>query len=171
MKKTIIKKILSILAVIAVLLAFGLCAIASSDSSDSDDDQGAGDANQNENGSNLGNYNVVIKSCRLAEDYEGNPIVIITYSFTNNDKDPANFSYTFEDNVYQNGIGLNECYFVSEEANYSSDNQLKDIKQGATIEVEVAYVLNDTTTDLEVEVNELISFNEKIVKKTFKISE
>ena len=171
MKKTTFKKILSIFAVITVLLAFGLCAIASSDSGDSNDDQGSENANQNENGSNLGNYNIVIKSCRLAEDYEGKPIAIITYSFTNNDKDPANFSFAFECNVYQDGIGLNECYFASEEANYSSDNQLKDIKQGATIDVEVAYVLNDTTTDLEVEVSELISLSEKTVKKTFTISE
>ena len=171
MKNSTIKKILCLLAVIAVLFAFGLCAIASSDSEGSDDDQGSDDASKNENTSNLGNYNVIIKSCRLSEDYEGNPIAIITYAFTNNDKDPANFSFTFDHKVYQDGIGLNECLFASENANYNSDNQLKDIKQGATLEVEVAYELNDTTADLEVEVSELISFDEKIVKKTYKISE
>ena len=52
-----------------------------------------------------------------------------------------------------------------------SDNETKEIKKGATLDVEVAYVLNDTTTDLEVEVKELISFNDSVVKKTFSIAE
>ena len=42
--------------------------------------------------------------------------------------------------------------------------------KGATIEVEVAYELNDTTTDIEVEVSELISFNDSMITKTFSIA-
>lgn len=174
MKKTTIKKILSILAVIAVLLAFGLCAIASSDSGDSNDDQGSDNATSDKGkDSNISYYNVEIKSCRLAKDYAGNPIAIITYSFTNNSEDPASFMFAFDDNVYQNGVGLNSCLFADDTANYSSENQTKQIKTGATLDVEVAYVLNDTTTDLEVEVTRLIDLwdTDEMVKKTFKISE
>ena len=118
----------------------------------------------------LGNYIVEIKSYRLAEDYQGEPIVIVKYGFTNNDNDASAFYLSLSDHVYQNGIGLNECYFVDDSANYSSDNQTKEIKQGASIDVEVAYKLNDTTSDIEIEVSELISFSSKKVTKTFKIS-
>ena len=47
---------------------------------------------------------------------------------------------------------------------------MKEIKAGATLEVEVAYVLNDSETDIEVEVEEYFSRDEKTVKKTFSIN-
>ena len=125
--------------------------------------------NTSTNKSNLGDYNVVIESCRLAEDWEGKPVVIVKYKFTNNDDDPAAFWIALNDSVYQNGIGLNEAYLVEDSANYSSDNQMKEIKKGATLDVEVAYFLNDTTTPIEVEVSETISFSNDKVTKTFTI--
>ena len=65
---------------------------------------------------------------------------------------------------------FNEAYVLKESANYEPDNQTKEIKKGATIEVEVAYELNDTTIDIEVEVKELFSFSDKTITKTFSIS-
>ena len=119
----------------------------------------------------LGDYSVVIDSCRLAESYDDKPVVIVKYIFTNVKSDEAAcFSWTIEDTVYQNGVGLNECYFLEDSANYSMDNQTKEIKKGASIEIEVAYELNDDTTDIEVEVKELISFNNKVITKIFSIT-
>ena len=116
----------------------------------------------------LGDYIIVIDSCRLAKTYDDKPVVIVKYIYTNvSSENPTSFSLAVEDEVYQNGVGLNRAYFVDESANYSSDNQNKDIKAGATIEVEVAYELNDTTTDIEVEVEEFISWNDDKVVKTF----
>lgn len=125
--------------------------------------------NNSTNKSNLGDYNVVIESCRLVEDWDGKPVVIVKYKFTNNDDDPAAFWIALNDGVYQNGIGLNEAYLLDDSANYSSDNQMKKIKKGATLDVEVAYYLNDTTTPIEVEVCETISFRDDKVTKTFTI--
>ncbi|MBQ4101255.1 MAG: DUF5067 domain-containing protein, partial [Oscillospiraceae bacterium] len=82
----------------------------------------------------------------------------------------AAFYIALDATVYQNGVGLNESYFLSDSANYSSDNQTKEIKKGASIEVEVAYELNDETTDIEVEVKETFSFDDAVVKKTFSIA-
>lgn len=119
----------------------------------------------------LGDYIVEIDSCRMAKDYEGKPIVIVKYIFTNvSDDSPAAFLYTFDAAVYQNGIGLNESYFVDDDANYDSGNQTKEIKAGTTIEVEIAYELDDTTTDIEVEVSEFISWNDDKISKTFALS-
>ena len=123
-----------------------------------------------EDTSSLGDYSIEIDSCRLAYDFEGKEVVIVKYIFTNvSDDSAAAFYLTFEDSVYQNGVGLNESYFVDDSANYSSDNQMKEIKQGATLEVEVAYELNDTETDIEVEISELFSFDDKVITKTFSI--
>ena len=66
---------------------------------------------------------------------------------------------------------MNSAYILDDSANYSSDNQTKNIQKGATLDVEVAYMLNDNTTDIVVEVKEFISFNDKKITKTFKIAQ
>lgn len=181
------KKFLLILLSLILMSTYCLFAIASSSDEDTTENQGTDKVEENpasdnaenqgedtaekgNDNSNLGDYTVEIKSCRLAKAYDGKDVIIVTYGFTNNSDDPASFNFTFTDNAYQAGIGLNEAYFLDDSANYSSDNQMKDIKTGATLDVEIAYELNDSTTDIEVEVKELISFNDKVITKTFKIS-
>ena len=50
------------------------------------------------------------------------------------------------------------------------DNQRKEIKTGASLDVEVAYTLNDDKSDVEVEVKKLFSLDESSVSKTFSIA-
>ncbi len=160
------KKLLTLLTLLALLL-FGLCSCLDTDEIG---DQGSESVSQNApSDSELGDYSVVIESCRLASDYEGEPVVIVKYKFTNNSDDAVAFMWTIDAAAFQDGIGLNESYFVDDSAGYSSDNQTKKIKKGASLYVEVAYELNDTTTDVEIEVSELISFSDKKITKTFSI--
>ena len=162
--------------VIALLLValFALFAMGSGESTDEPaKDQGKGSAQTETVDDNaIGDYSVVIDSCRLATDYEGKPVVIVKYIFTNVGNENATaFMYAFDATVYQNGIGLNEAWILNDSANYSADNQTKEIKMGATLEVEVAYSLTDTTADSEVEVKELFSFDDTMLTKIFSISE
>lgn len=179
------KRILSVALTVVLLGVFGVFALGSGEAEDGNQGTGSvnieADATVNEqeketvnnvteDNNKLGKYSVEIKSCRIATDWEENPVVIVTYGYTNNsDKTPTSFMIAFEDSVYQNGIGLNEAYVLSDEANYNSDNQMKEIKMGASLDVEVAYELNDTTTDIEVEVSGLFSFDDRMVTKTFTI--
>lgn len=152
-----------------LLLTFGLFALGSGESSTTDD-QGSGNSDVSETKANLGDYNIEIKSCRLATDYEGKKVVIVTYGYTNYSETATSFMTAVTDTVYQNGIGLNKAYVLNDSANYSEDNQTKEIKKDASLDVEVAYELNDETTDIEVEVKEWISFNDSVVTKTFTIA-
>lgn len=164
------KKSISLILAILLVITFALFAIGSGESDSESASQGNDTAQAEENNNEeLGDYSVIIDSCRLAKDFEGKDIVIVKYNFTNNSDDSASFMFAFEDTVYQDGIGLNRCYFADDNANYSEDNQTKEIKTGATLDVEVAYELNDTTTDIEVEVKELISLSDKTITKTFSI--
>ena len=96
----------------------------------------------------LGDYSVKIESCRRAKDFEGKDVVIVKYLFSNNNDDnSAAFYLSFDDTVYQNGVGLNESYVLEESANYDSDAHMKEVKKGSSIEIERAYELNDTETD------------------------
>ena len=160
------KKAITFITLFALILVT-LCSCVDTDTTQ---DQGSGSASSNNSSnSTLGDYNVVIESCRLATDYEGEPIVIVKYKFTNNGDEPACFAWSLEYDAFQDGVGLNECYFADDSANYSSDNQTKEIKRGTSLSVEVAYELNDSTTDVEIEVSELVSFSNKKITKTFSI--
>lgn len=159
--------------VIVVIAAFFLFAAGSTEEeTGTASNQGHGNASIPETVPGaIGEYTVVIDSCRLAKDYEGKDVVIVKYVFTNvADESPEAFMFAFDCTVYQNGVGLNESYLLDESANYSPDNQSKEIKKGASIEVEEAYELNDTTTDIEVEVEELFSFDDKKIVKSFSIA-
>lgn len=117
----------------------------------------------------LGSYSVDIKNARLTKDYEGKPVVVITYGFTNNASEPAAFWLTIEDRVYQNGVGLEKAYVLANGDPYDEANQNKEIKSGVSIDVDVAYVLNDSTTDIDVEVKEYMSFSDDTVTKSFSL--
>lgn len=168
------KRTLTLLLAVAVLLSFAVFALGSSSETEPADQGNAAADKDNaaaDDATSLGQYSVEIKSCRIAKDYEGDPVVIVLYGFSNvSAEESGSFMFCFDDVVYQNGVGLNECLFVDKSANYSADNQTKEIKKGATLDVEVAYELNDTTTDIEVEVKELFSFDDKTLTKTFSIS-
>ena len=91
--------------------------------------------------------------------------------FINNVKNAISFTGAFDEEVYQNGVGLNRSWVVDDSANYDEGNQTKEIKTGASLDVEVAYELNDTATDIEVEVKQFLSFDNSVVKKTFSITQ
>ena len=161
-------KKLTVALSIVLILMFAMFAFGSGE--DTSTDQGTGSADTTTSEANIGEYKVEIKSCRLAKDYAGKDVVIVKYVFTNvSDDDAAAFYTALDAKVYQDGVGLNEAYILGESANYSTDNQTKEIKKGASIEVEEAYELNDTTTDIEVEVTEWISFSNTKITKTFTI--
>lgn len=162
-------KKISVLLSILLVTIFALFALGSGESETVD--QGTDSAQAaTEGDSTLGLYEVEIMNCRSAKDYEGKDVAIVKYLFTNNSEEPASFMFAFEDAVYQNDIGLNEAYFLDENTNYNSDNQTKEIKKGASLEVEVAYELNEKDADLVVEVKELFSFSDKTITKTFTVN-
>ena len=82
-KMTKLKKLISIILALMVLVVLASCSVEPEQPMETV--QGADNVvTQLNNDNNLGDYMVEIKGCRMAEDYQGNPIVIVTYSFTNN---------------------------------------------------------------------------------------
>ncbi len=160
------KKVLSLLLAILLLCTYSVFALGSTES-DGSEDQGKGTAASVSQDGNLGDYKIEIMSCRLNRNVLDEDIVIVKYAFTNNGDNPASFAGSLEANVYQNDIGLNETIFGDDD--YQSDARFKEIKKGATLELEIAYKLDDKTTDIEVEVKEFFSFSDKVITKSFSI--
>lgn len=103
-------------------------------------------------------YAVSIAGVKLAKDYEGKDCAVVTYTFTNNSDDTISFASVFYPKVFQNGI---ECDSAITLDGIENDNYLTDIRPGATIDVDMAYELQDMS-DIEIEVKELISWDDKI---------
>lgn len=121
------RKVICVVLSSLLILSFVFFAIGSG-SSGKTKDQGSGSATGSAD-SALGDCEVEIKSCRLAKDYEGKKVAIVTYTFTNRSDTAQAFFTAVSDAVYQDGVGLNKAYFLDDSANYSEDNQTKAIKK------------------------------------------
>ena len=77
------KKWLSVLLLCTMLFSFAACDMEMTDAS-GDGSSVVGSVDKpTENPNRLGDYLVEIKSCRLAKDYSGEDVVIVTYAYTN----------------------------------------------------------------------------------------
>ena len=111
---------------------------------------------------------VTIDSATVGTDYSDDPCVFVTYTFTNvSHEEPTSFAVEYDADVYQNGI---ECELAFADTGDDS-NYMTKIKAGNSINVTLAYELQDTTSDVEVEVKELFAWdNEIIASQTFHIA-
>lgn len=116
----------------------------------------------------LGNYAVEIHDSELVDDYSGNPAIVISYSFTNNAEEATSGMVALSDIAYQNGIQLDAAIVTNRDV---GTDKMKDIKTGASIELQAAFSLTSETAPVEFEVSELVSFSDEKLGKTFEIAE
>lgn len=122
-------------------------------------ESGADAGNTSDN--TVGDYTCVVKGAEVCKDWEDKDAVLITYEFTNNSDSAISFDVALDARAYQDGIGLETAILDDD-----TDILDVDIKPGVTKEVKKAYVLRDTSTEIEIEISELISFSDdKIITK------
>ena len=96
---------------------------------------------------------IEIDSYRLCQDADGKDVVIVKYLLKNEGSEPTSLFNESEICVYQNGVQLTECYDeLPNECDYDLEDQMKYIKGGKTYDAEIAYFLENTDDDVEVEV-------------------
>lgn len=118
----------------------------------------------------LGDYHVKILDSSIVNDWEGNKAIRVTYEFTNNGDDSTSADIALYFQAYQNGIELESTFVGYEEEDAERDNAEKSVKTGVTLTCATCFVLSDES-DVEVEVAESISFNDKKLEKTFSIAQ
>ena len=105
-------------------------------------------------------YAVTINGFHLTEDYDGAPAIAIDYTFTNvSDDSPTSMDLATTITVYQDGLECERAYFADDDG----DNGSSKVKAGKSIDVTLAYKLQDTTSDVEVEVAELFSWSDDLL--------
>lgn len=96
-----------------------------------------------------GDFTVEIGGCTLTEDYEGNPAIVVEYTWTNNNEEAQMFDVAVINQAFQNGIQLDYAFITSDE--FDIDASMKEIKTGATQTVYKPYLLDDMS-EVSVEV-------------------
>ena len=106
----------------------------------------------------LGDYTVEIQSATITQDYEGNPAVVIDYSWTNNSSETTSPLFSVTTAVFQDGVGL-ESALITDDSVYDSSMHMADVRPGTTIEVQEAFSLYNTTSPIEVEITEAFAWD------------
>lgn len=115
----------------------------------------------------LGEYEVNITSCEIVNDVTGCLAALVTYTFANNSAEDKSAVSSVAVRAYQNGVELATAVVMDIE----SDNAIKDLKTGASIEVQQAYTMLSETAPIEIEAEELISFGGEKLGATVEIAE
>ena len=164
-KKWIIIAVVAVVIILIAVIASGGSDDSSSEDSNASAVTSAVSAESEEKANDtVGDYKCVVKGAKLCKDWTGKDAVLITYEFTNNSDSAVSFDVALDARAYQDGVGL-ETAILDEDTDYLD----VDIKPGVTKEVKKAYNLRDTSTEIEIEVSELISFSDDKIVTTVKI--
>lgn len=145
---------------------------SSSDSQYSYSDDSYSDDNDNNYTSSgyIGDNYIEIVDYRFGEtEYDREPVIIVTYNYTNYSNEVRSYDNNLIDNVYQNGIQL-EKELYHDIRNEEIDNSMSDrkIQPGTTITFDKVYTLQNDYDDVDVEVTPILSTSSSDkVSKTF----
>ena len=117
----------------------------------------------------LEEYDVEIKSAALGEDYEGNPAIMITFSWTNNSEETVMPMVAVVTRAFQGGVGLDSAIIIGND-NYDGDAYSTEVRPGTTIDVQVAYALRDETSPVEFEIEKFLGTDGSMAYKEFDIT-
>lgn len=113
-------------------------------------------------------YKVTINGYNIVEDYDGAPCIAVDFTFTNvSDDTPTSMMLATDITVYQDGVECEDAYFSGE----NSDGFSNKVKAGVSVDVTRTYKLQNTTSDVEVEVGQLSFWDDSMLAyEVFQIS-
>ena len=120
-------------------------------------------------------YGITIDQKKLTDDGNGNPLLVLDYTFTNNSDETTRFSMAIGVKVFQDGVSLNNAYLPYRHP--LKDTKLSvavytDIMPGKSIAIREVYALNDVDSDVELSYVDRFSFdNKKIWEETIELSD
>ncbi len=110
-------------------------------------------------------YGLSIDKVAKTTDYQGNPVLLVDFIFTNNSTEDATFSINVDCKAFQNGVQLDTAY-----GDWDSGDSLKSIKTGGTVTVQRGYALDDASP-VTIEASETFDLsNELILQETYDVA-
>ena len=105
----------------------------------------------------LGDCELLYKGACIMEDSDGNDAIVLTLDFTNNGKENASYLWSVDETVMQDGVELEVASVITDYETFETvvDNQFADVAPGETLEVQTAFVLENTTSEIKATFEEL----------------
>lgn len=85
-------------------------------------------------------YDVKITGAKTCKDYEGNPAILISYSWTNNSDETTSPMGTLMEEAFQDGKQLDTAI-----CDFEMQSSMTEARPGTTLDVEVAYSMPSTS--------------------------
>ena len=96
-----------------------------------------------------GPYEVTVNAVRRIKDYDGNPAIVVNYTWTNNSEETTSWMGSMFSSVFQDGVQLESAFVVDD---MESDQSMKEVRPGTTLEgIEEAFEVS-SENPLEIEV-------------------
>ncbi|MFR6313197.1 MAG: DUF5067 domain-containing protein [Ruminococcus sp.] len=108
-------------------------------------------------------FQVELLGTSVSQDYEGKPVLVVEYNFTNNSDEAQSFIFACQDKVFQNGIECDDTVIGCDDID--SQQQMNEIQPGTTYALKIGYHLQDTTSPVDIEVTSLDFINEDTLLK------
>ena len=113
-----------------------------------------------------GKYGVELKDAQVVTNFEGKNILVVKYTFTNNSEDTTSATVALYIKAFQDGVQLESGFLFTDDLTEDlaplQENDWKDIRPGTSIDCYAGFEL-DSTSEVEVEATELISFDNTIL--------
>ena len=142
-------------------LAVSLCACGgqpvASDSTDTPaDTTQAAETQQSENKASVSDneIDVTIKGASLGKNYDGKPTIVIDLNWTNHSGESQMASVALLGHAYQDGVEIEQALIMEDGSGFDLEAANKNIKDGTSQDVQMAYVLANESSDVEYEVGE-----------------
>lgn len=112
-----------------------------------------------------------IYDATLSESYDGYPIIVISYDWTNTSGDSSAPVWNITPSAYQNGIGLEPVPMYSD-GTYDSAMDGQKIRPDVTVDLKAAFYLSDEYSDVEFELTPWVTWedNPPVVSQWFTLS-
>lgn len=107
-------------------------------------------------------YDLTVDNVVATDDGDGNSIVVLDMTFTNNSEETTSFGSSIDLEIFQNSIGLKSGYLPSRHPSYDEaleQNTYLDIQKGAAIQVRKVYNLNDAAQPIQVKAVDSMSYD------------
>lgn len=114
----------------------------------------------------LDSYELLYKGAKIMKDADGKDALVLTMDFTNHSEANCSYIWSIIETAMQNGKELEFATVLTAPDTFDTvtDSQLTQIEPGETLQVQTAFVLADTTSEVE------ITFEEILGTKTAKLT-
>lgn len=101
-----------------------------------------------------GDYSVEVRDARRTADAAGNPAVVVSYAWTNDGAESVNAAGLFRAKAFQDGVQLDAAE-VADIGLYDPTAYARELRPGATLELQAPFLLTSETAVIEFEVSPL----------------